>query len=210
MLSTYALKQDVRSILKQMNKGTKDIVPDSLLKEYQANYETVRERFADMGEVCDFGFDTNFDIKKDCGVAEFLHDGYHMNFTVSGRYNVVSELKRRGPKRKCYCSTAFRLAKGLLRQKPNSLGNCKEHLFVLEDKDEKRIGNILQHYEDGNTGLYVTSGRYSWKSGICTGDAEDLQLGISPRKQTKIWELELRELLAAQRKLIGHLRTAER
>jgi len=210
MFSRYALQQDVLEILKQADKGTKDIVPGKSPKQLRANYVAARERLTDLGEVVDFGYTYMIGRKCEDRTVTFRHGGYNIELTVSGRYNVASELKRRGPRRQCYCSTAFRLAKGHLRREPNPLGNCGKHIIVLEEKDEKSIGNILRHYEGGNTGLFIGSGRYTWRSGICEGNLKDWQLGVSPRKQTKLWELELHELLAAQRKLITTLRRAER
>jgi hypothetical protein len=213
MFSRYALQQDVLSVLKQADKGTKDIAPGKSPKQFRANYQTARERLADLGEVIGFGYDYVVGSEREDRTVTFRHNGYTVELTVGGRYNVLSEMGRRGPKRQCHCSNAFRTtASGNVLQDSDVNLKCERlaHLFILKEEDENRIGDILQRYEDGSTGLHVNSGRYGWKSGICEDSVKGFQQGISPRKQTKIWELELRELLAAQRKLIGQLRTAER
>jgi len=205
MLTSYALNQDVRSALRKIRDKTKDIPDDR-----KASRETARERLADYGKVTDFGIDVDIANKGTYTRVEFQHNGYHINLTTGKRYNVVSEVGRRGPQRWCQCGTSFRTADGIFLQESKSTVNCKDHLYVIDLSDEDRINDVLAKFGDGRTSLYVSSGRYGWKSGICEGDVEDWQLGISPRKPTKLWEVKLGKMLAAQRSLIGKLRPAER
>jgi hypothetical protein len=209
MLTKNALKQGVRSALRQIYNKTRDLPNDRA-----PSYRIARERLAGYGEVMDFGMDAELSTRqKELIRVEFQHDGYKITINTGKRYNVISEVGRRGPRRPCFCGVTYRVADNIFLAELKSSPKCpKEHKSMLFDniKAEDDINAILEKYAGVDTSLYLSSGRYGWKSGICTGDVEDLQLGISPRKQTKIWELELRELLAAQRKLIGHLRTAER
>jgi hypothetical protein len=211
MLSTYALKQDVGSVLKKINEEMKDLPVGSDIKVLRKSYNAARERLEKLGEVMLFGIDMDVNTGVAGSDVGFEHAGYNITFTIGGRYNVVSEVRKRGPTRACYCSTVLRAARGSVFEESNSAAGCDRHQLTLSTtKAGNKIGNILKKYEDSSTSLYVGSGRHGWKSGICEGNTKVWQLGVSPRKQTKLWELELGELLAAQRKLIGHLRAAER
>jgi len=205
MLTSYALNQDVRSALREIRDKTKDIPDDR-----KASRKVAIERLAGYGDVTDFGIDVDIPNKRTYTRVELQHNGYHINLTTGKRYNVVSEVGRPGPRRRCHCSVSFRMADGIFVGESKSTANCEEHDYVLGLSDEGRINDVLAKFGDGRASLYVSSGRYGWKSGMCEGDVEDWQIGISPRRPTKLLELKLGKLLAAQRRLIGQLRAAER